>query len=1104
MIVTGRKSRNTHHRRLARASLPVLAIVATVAGVVPGASAAPEHQVTKTVPFAAHHKQRLYPKLPASVARAGSAIVSFRTPVTVHGKGFAHNAKGNAGSTALAHLNSTLASLGTTHVQRLFTNLPASKLATARARAERNTGRYVTDFTQVYQVDYNPKINSGTAANRLAASSLLSSAMPNFRFTVPTDSARLSAAQVRSALATLKAAKDARRAAVATDLPGNASYSQDAQSYQDAASDSVTGAASMIAKKYGQQPGQGETVTNISLGTVDDTSTVLEGGQRYIEEAGYPKIPVYLSSESCTGSDQSTCTITLDPSGTNTGDGQGDFTEVNLDFSVMAPPPLGDPRMVNPPPAGKGELLGSAYGANYRLINPKQNSTPNFVAAFLGGGFLQSPAPSVITASIGSGFSIGGFSDYFFENEALIHDAVTTLVQGADIFVSISAGDGQTNTNVAMNPNGLTEPTQVTTDPSRPTDIDDPAAWANPSYSYGLTNQPHYVIDSGANDAGANTLNDVFNNSPWNTEANERTRHSEHTTETRWTGQQNFHTGSGTRVTLSAPGDDVVFLAQVEGANGIPVNPVATFPRLVGGSSASAPQVAGAAAVVRQAARLTGQSLSAVAVRTLLQDTGRKNIIPAFDLSKANIGPAIDLTAAVQSLFDHAGVSDTPTFARMTVAERKTVLTYTDFRSSFWTDTEQDAAAHTATIDLSQGLVAPSSRINETVGQTGDNVFAPITFAADPEFMASSAYRWTLSLDGAPAVSVPSSYFDKTHPSLRLLPSEIFGLLGAPVTSAGDRVVTVTAKNGSASIATAVTFKGAGEGADATHMHAIPPSFQQVFTKGQQVTVHYDLRDVRDGSGGLVDGGELIVSDIDRAVPQAFPDNDVNVHGFKRTLPGLVGTITLSAKDFPHGVGTYGLALRGTKGGSEIVDTSSLFLPLRFAPTTNQVPSTPKVQAAASILNGSAPLFYDVADIEPGGSNVFAVKINVSRIRGATGAIVEFSAPTYDFAKALFITGNFGPSNSLVNNFTNPLGDRIDKGDNFGQPGETSHRRVNGTNGYAVFSGPSAGLKIPGGKCDSTYQVRVFATDAQGKIIGVASDGSVFSYGNFGKAVCFS
>ncbi|HEX2785361.1 MAG TPA: S8 family serine peptidase [Ilumatobacteraceae bacterium] len=1046
---------------------------------------------------------RQYPvNLPSTLAHPGSVIVAFKTPVAAAGDRVSGDGSGSAATTDLDAINATLAGLNATSVHHLFTNIPADKLAAARSTAEADTGAYVTDFTQVYEVSFAADVNPGEAANQLSQSALVSAAMPDWIFKVPSnDRATLSAVQVQQALAAVDAARNAPASngtPNAASLPTNDAYRTDAQSYHDAASNNVTGAAAMIAKKFGQQPGQGEVVTNISLGTVDDTSTVLENGQRYIEQAGYPKIPVWLSSANCDA--DGSCNVLLDPTATNTGDGQGDFLEVNLDFSVMAPPPVGDPRVVNPAPAGTGQLLGEAYGASFRLINPLVNNTDNFVGAWLGGAFLQSPPPDVITASIGEGFGIGGFSDYFFEQEAIIHDAVSMVV-GADIFVSISAGDGQTETSVAMNPNGLTGATNVTADPTQVTDIDDPRLWANPSYSYGLTVEPQVVIDSGANDAGANTLNDVFNNSPWNLLIPPSVSHDQHTIETRWTGQQNFHTGFGSRVNLSAPGDDVLILAQVEDANGVPVTPVASFPRLIGGSSASAPEIAGAAAVVRQAARLLHINLTARQVRDLLVATGRTNVTPAFDLDNANIGPALDLTAAVQALFDRAHANGAPSFARMTVAQRKTVLTYTDFRSSFWTDTPQDPVAGTATIDLSQGLVAPSGRVNETLGASGDNVNMPITFAVDSLFSPArqANYRWTLSL-GRRSVDVPGFWADRNEPFVRLLPTEIFALLGQPVTSNADRVVTVTARNGSASISTAVTFKGQANG---SYSHAVPPTFNTVFKAGQTVVIAYDIRGLRDGNGGQVDGGKLIVSDIDRTVPQAFPDHDVNVHGFTRNLHGTIGFITLSAADFPHGVGAYGIALRGTKHGVEVPDSTSLFLPLRFAPARYELPATPKIQAAASLLNGTAPLFYEAADIEPGGSTEFGVTYDVTGVRGATAAIIEFSAPTIDFASALFITGNFTPDNTFVNNFTNPNGDRLDSGNTLGQAGETTHVAVTGTTGTAVLDGSAIGLSIPDGHCDATYQVRVLATNAAGKIVGVAGNGSILSYGDFSRDACF-
>src|SRR2546423_2947934 len=88
-----------------------------------------------------------------------------------------------------------------------------------------------------------------------------------------------------------------------------------------------------------------------------------------------------------------------------------------------------------------------------------------------------------------------------------------------------------------------------------------------------------------------------------------------------------------------------------------------------------------------------------------------------------------------------------------------------------------------------------------------------------------------------------------------------------------------------------------------------------------------------------------------------------------------------------------------------------------------------------------------------GGSTRFAVTFDVRSVRGARGALVELSGPTFNFASALFFTGSFNASNTFVNNFTNPNGDRLDAGNNFGQAGETAHVRLVGTNGAAVLDG---------------------------------------------------
>lgn len=1084
--------------------------------------------ISPAVVYAAPPKPTLPTNLSKDQAHPGAALVAFRTPVKVSGHKIGRGGDSNASDDELNALNKTLDGLGATSVKHLFSNIPAAALNDARAKAEADTGAFVTDFTQVYLIKFNPSINPGEAVNRLATSPLITSAMPDLVFRQPVhEKPILTQAQVQAALNAPRASVVSNMARMAgpaptVNLPVNYSYKNDGQSYHDAASNNVTGAIAMLQSKFNQQPGQGTYITNISLGNIDDTSSVLENGQRYLEQAGYPKIPVWLSTSDCTVSSDGTqtCTVTLDPSAT-TLDNQGDLGEVMLDFSVMAPPPLGDKRVVNAPPAGLGEILGEAYGANFRLINPLENTTENFFGAFLGAAFLQTPKPSVITASIGTSFGIGGFSDYFFEQEGIIHDVVTLAVSGADIFVSISAGDGQTNTDAAMNPNGLTGPTDVTRNPAKITDIDDPNAWANPSYSYGLTVEPQYVIDSGANDAGGDTLNDVVNNAPWNRAINPKVSHSQHTTETRWTGQLSFHTGSGSRANISAPADNILYLAQViDPATGKPVNPVATTPGLIGGTSASAPEIAGSAAVVRQTAALLGHPLTAKQTRKLLIETGRNNLTPYFDLSDANIGPNLDLTAAVQSLFDrYGGRNQTdPFFVRMTVAERKAVNSTTinnviyDFGRNFYTDTPQDPLGKTAVIDLSQGLTSASGFSLEEIGQTGDNINAPITFGVDAAFLplGKANFSWTLQLNNR-RVEVPGEYYKRDLPYIRLLPAEIFGLLDKPLTASYDRVVVVTAKSGRATISMDVIFKGQS---GATYSHAIPPTFNPVFqpdNNSDKVTFKYDLRGLRDANGKQVDGGILIVSDIDRTSPRAFTDRDPDVHGFKKTLNGLVGQITVSAAELPHGVGTYGIAIRGTSKGKEVTHSTSFWLPLRYAPKRYELPATPKIQAESSLwafftvppVPKTAPLFYEIADTEAnGGSTKFAVTYDVRNVTGAKNAVIEFSRPTYDFAGSLFFTGAF-PDGRVVNNFTNPNGDRYDTGNNLGQAGSVARVPVQGTKGLAKLDGATIGLTIPDGKCDSTYQVRVLATDGQGKIVGVAGNGSILSYGDFSRDACF-
>ena len=768
------------------------------------------------------------------------------------------------------------------------------------------TGGYVTDLTQVYQVTFDPSINDGDAANRLETSGLVWTAMPDIKYHVPTHTEKAASHTTSTKPKTVKrSTKKSASTASAAALPVNYSYATDGQSYFDAASNNVTGAFVELAKTYHQTPGQGAYVTNISLGTIDNSSTVVEHGQRYLEQRGFPKIPAYVSHQQCTtaGGTQ-TCSVSLDGNGTNTSDGQGDLGEVLLDLSVMAPPPRGDARVPNPQvPNQLGEILGGAYGANYRLINPKVNGTPDFLAAWLGAGFLQTPKPSVITASIGDGLG-GDFPDEYFEAETLIRDIVTTLVQGQDIFVTISAGDGQTNTDAAGQADGSSgDYTTRNSGPISPdlnaTDVTDP------NFSYLWTSDPRYIPDSGSNDAGGTTLNDIFNSSPNNWLIPAKLRHSQTTTETRWTGQQNFHSGVGDRVNLAAPADDVLYLAQVEDADGNPVDPISVEPELVGGTSASSPEIAAAAAVVRQAAALTGHPLTAVQTRDLLVATGRTNVTPTFDLAHHNVGTVLDLTAAVNAVLSRAHVHGTPELVRMTVADRKAVPYNNGFGRGFYSDTIQDPVARTATIDLSQGLTADSSFNLESIAATGDNLNAPITFGVDAAFLPASAhYAWWLSYGGH-TVRVAGWLLQRQD---RSSAAAAFGDL-QPAAHADHECLGTNDRRHRDGVRAEHHREGDLRRASHGNVH---PRQGAVLQHGRLRLDEWlgqgRLRPPRRSRGH---GGELIVSDIDRALPRAFTDRDIDAHGIKIPLSGMHGFVNVPLSSL-LGAGTYGLALRAT------------------------------------------------------------------------------------------------------------------------------------------------------------------------------------------------
>ena len=132
----------------------------------------------------------------------------------------------------------------------------------------------------------------------------------------------------------------------AAALPANYGLESSFESYLNAQGVDVGGAYATLQQKFGQLPGTGETITNVSVGDLTDASmddgevaeygptTILTNGQRYLDLPSMPLIPAYVAEPD--GS--------LSAAASVEGTGDPVLGEIGLDFSVMAPLPDADQR----------------------------------------------------------------------------------------------------------------------------------------------------------------------------------------------------------------------------------------------------------------------------------------------------------------------------------------------------------------------------------------------------------------------------------------------------------------------------------------------------------------------------------------------------------------------------------------------------------------------------------------------------------------------------------------------------------------------------------------------------------------------------------------
>ena len=942
-----------------------------------------------------------------------------------------------------ASTNRVLSSIGADRIAPLYQSANHSQLVEMESAAQAALQRPIVHFSNAFRLHV---VGSSVreAVKQLLKLPSVEYASPNWYVTglsignpvtIPN---AVRASEEQRAFELRTGTRSTTAATLSTYVPNNYALASSMQSLHNTPSVDSAAAFDEIQGAFHQLPGQGETITNVSLGDLDDASaatnggpcqfwvqnygptTEMIGGQRYLNWPSMPLIPTYTANDSAQLNGKGeVCGV--DPS----------LTEVGLDFSMMAPLPheLQRSREIG---SGATDLLGIAPGANYRLVVPG-NSAPTMTdvqGAFLAAA-AQSPRTNVITASLGFGYDIFGFSGRYLEDDPLTESIVAGIVNADQIVVCIAAGDGiRTFTPVAVGASGGTVPTNVAPPGGTTTSLDDVAFSGYPSYDH----------DSGAIDVGGSTLDDIFADPPQYLPAGGlQAQHA--FPETRYSGLRLFSSGDGSRVDISAPADNVISLSH-QGNNDDSVQA-----NIEGGTSASAPQVAAAAAVVLQVSRLTGHAFrTATDVRRFLEKTAKP--IPNDSQADTNIsvGPQVDVTNAVETLLRQGGRSGTPNVPRVAIEQRRDFGI--GFDNFFISDTNPN------NIDLNGDERQSWPPFPGTPGDGSDaDQLAFITIAPDWEWLHSGVrYRFF-------PVGRPSNVI-ATTPWARILPKAIFDAAGIPIVGTGKRTIALEydAVLGSKIIA-GKKFSLTFGPADATIFAALSPKVSPV-VKGNTVTVSYDLTQIQPQD---VHNPHIFVT-----LPGRFSPDVWSVY-FKQfierslPLPSLKGTITLPASLFANGGGVYGISIGYYFPDSWPPPEFKLFFSnpalIRFQPQSSpQRPLPPALSETTATpshfleipFNGSVQISYDAGGIP-----------------GATGALLEVSAP--------------GPGLwNVYNPFSNPEGTTRDQ--NGADTGSVYYERLPGVSGKVTLSASQLHL-LP----TFLHTLRVIPT-AGGISIGEASD----------------
>jgi hypothetical protein len=482
---------------------------------------------------------------------------------------------------------------------------------------------------------------------------------------------------------------------------------------------------------------------------------------------------------------------------------------------------------------------------------------------------------------------------------------------------------------------------------------------------------------------GGSTLNDIFSAPPGDPR-NAALKAQQAFPAVRYNGARNYASGFGGRVNVSAPGDNVLSLSHPFGGNAQAVQA-----GIEGGTSASAPEVAAAAAVVLQVARLTHDNVGRdpLSVRKFLAQTGTPlPPVPQSDLP-ISVGPQIDVGNAVETLFAQHGEAASPSAARVAVVQRR------------------QASA------LGGSITTTTDPTN--IPLTGRLLNAWITVSPDWTGLAGNGVKFALA-----AASGPHQVL-ATTPWARLTPTEILTAAGMPVASGTSRTVPLvyTATIDSRVVAqasVALTF-GPTDGT----VNSVPAPIVDPVVHGSTLHVAYYIHNLTGATSPT-----LVVSQPGRVEPATglfFRPS------FTVTLTSPSGTIDVPVSAL-GGAGIYGVGIQEAPGGWASTNLSA-FAFTRIAPTGDTQPAVPLVAASGSS-------FGHFAELPDGGS--LQVGYDVRNVSGADGAAVEISAP--------------GPTafNSL-NTFSNPNGSLRDA--NGHDNGSVVYRTVSGSHGVVTLSG---------------------------------------------------